>query len=240
MVYYKIHNNTTETMEFKAPYYDRSITYSISAFYDHSLQSIMAVFIAKTPNLATELMSKPPSDRQDFFFYRFRKFAEAYVNLPLDDDIYFCSTSKEKAGTQGGGVRIGKFFTDRDKLQQSNHTKKIHYFEQKFKCCISGDRDQRLFLGVRQIWTRIAIERDELLAPYATAISTSYDDTSLSTPIPEKLNKYFVPFTIRNKVYQKWSSRNRVSPIDSREYDEEEPVKKSVSIVAAVIDDEEW
>jgi len=207
------------------PYYDRSVTYSVASFYDHSLQSIMAVFIAKTPKLGAELLACSPSERQDYFFYLFRKFANAYVNLSFDDDIYFSSTSKERAGTQGGGIRSGKFFIDRQKTAQSNHAAKIKYFEKKFSCYISGDRDQRLFLGVNQIWNRVAIEGPELLSSHMDAIASSYDDESFATPIPNKLNRYLVPLKIRNKVVQKWSNRfrsSRVSPI-SKESEEEDP-----------------
>jgi hypothetical protein len=228
-------------MEFNAPYYDRSLTYSIAAFYDHSLQSIMAVFIAKTPQLGTELTSKSLSDRQDYFFYRFHQFADNYVNMSLDDGIYFSSTAKEKAGTQGGGVRSGKFFIDRQKTEKTIHVGKIKYFEQKFKSCISGDRDERLFLGVNQIWNRIAIERGELLAPYMDAIASAYDDDSFSTPIPDRLNRYLVPLKLRNKTVQKWSNRRRIVPVcKEQEVSEEKKEDKKWRIEPVLLDDEEW
>lgn len=237
-------------MEFNAPYYDRSVTYSIAAFYDHSLQSIMAVFIEKHPHLGTELASRPVYDRQDYFFYRFHKFVDTYVNMSLDDGIYFGSTTKDKAGTQGGGVRVGKYFTDKDKRQQSNHAGKIKYFEHKFKSCISGDKDERLFLGVSQIWNRIGAERDAILAPYMDAIASAYDDDSFSTPIPHKLNRYLVPLKLRNKVVQKWTNRRRIVPVYTafEEQEEEEtdpkPVPAPVSVsnwrIQPVTVDEDW
>ena len=224
-------------MEFRPPSYNRSATYSIAAFYDHSLQSLMAVFIAKTPSLATDLSSVAPADRQNYFFYRFRKFADAYVNMALDDDIYFGSTSKEKAGTQGGG---GKFFAERDKRQQSFHAEKIKYFEQKFKSSISGERDQRLFLGYNQIWNRIITERETILAPYAGSIASAYDDESFTTPFPDKLDKYLVPFTIRNKVVQKWTNaRHRVVPREEPK-EEEDPPKSVFKVTPVIVDDEDW
>jgi hypothetical protein len=235
-------------MEFRPPSYNRYVAYSIAAFYDHSLQSIMALFIAKTPKLGAELMSVSMDCRQDRFFHGFRKFADAYVNLSLDDDIYFSSTSKEKAGTQGGGARSGKFFAEKDKRQQSYHAEKIKYFEQKFKSSITGEKDERLFLGVRQIWNRIAIERDELLAPYMSSIASAYDDDSFSTPIPDKLDRYLVPLKLRNKVFQKWSNRRRIVPVTSREYEESDEMEPECkrkepelfTIQPVLLGDEDW
>jgi hypothetical protein len=234
-------------MEFKAPYYDRSVTFSIASFYDHSIQSLMALFISKTPSLGTDLSSVLPDDRQGYFFYRFRNFADTYVNMALDDSIYFSSTSKEKAGTQGGGVRSGKFFIDKEKSQQANHAAKIKYFEHKFKSSISGEKDERLFLGSKQIWNRIVSERDAILAPYMDVISSSYDDDSLNTPIPAKLNRYLVPLKIRNKVFQKWTNSRRMVPTILRESyceDEEEYEKKehppAFKLVPVMIEDEDW
>ena len=251
MVYFKYtitqyKSKSNKIMEFRPPYYDRSATYSIAAFYDHSLQTIMAIFIAKTPSLTTDLSSVLPADRQDYFFYRFRNFANKYVNLSLDDEIYFSSTSKEKAGTQGGGIRAGKYFVDKDKRKQSNHAEKIKYFEQKFKCSISGEKDERLFLGVRQIWNRIAIERDELLTPYMSAVACAYDDDTMNTPIPDKLNRYLVPLNIRNKVFQKWTNRrNRIVPVNLRESEESEieykkPEPALFTIQPVLLGDEDW
>jgi hypothetical protein len=62
---------------------------------------IAAFYMANTPSIGNDLSARLPAERQDYFFYRFRKFADAYVNLTLDD-IYFSGTSKYKAGTQGG------------------------------------------------------------------------------------------------------------------------------------------
>ena len=91
---------------FKAPYYDRNNTYSLMSYLDHDLQTIMALFLYKTPDLATKLNAVHVSDRQDYFFHRFVSFAESYVHLSLDDSIYFGSTAKDKAGAvniAGGG-----------------------------------------------------------------------------------------------------------------------------------------
>jgi hypothetical protein len=251
------------TSQFKPPYYDRNIDYSLVGYLTHDLQTIMALFIFKTPELGVKLDAVPVADRQDYFFHRFVTFAETYVNLSTDDSIYFGSTSKDKAGSTqiaGGDGRSrsgAKYLKDKYREQRDTHQSRIAYFERKFQCCISGEKDERTFVGYSHLWNKIGVEtiRQSILANYQSQIASAYDDITLQTPIPDKLNRYFVPLTIRNKVYQQWRNRirNTVSTDTNKKLvEKEEDIQTQTSKVAsdaislameeinAMVADEEW
>lgn len=211
---------------FKAPYYNRGQPHSVAALYSHSIQSIMAVFVSKPDLYLAPLKSAPQYLRQDVFFLYFRGFADKYYVFNLqsaadvDALIYFDTTAEQKAGSFGGAVGTGnksrsyaKSFSDANRKSVEIQKQRVEYFEAKFGVEIRGDADARMFLGVPKIWD-VLVDPAQLECMLrtvycATCIASAYDDATMTAPIPTELEKQLVPLAIRNRVFQKWTSKMR-------------------------------
>jgi hypothetical protein len=234
----------------------------ISVFYDHEAQYILALFLTKPELYGDYSMHK---DRQDYFFYCFRKFAANYYNFSEDESVYFSSVRKEAAGEAnicGGGGSSGssaRYLKDRYRMAEKDREKRIDKFAKKYGVTFNCGKDTRLFLGVAEIWSKLDTASEIVAASkWANAKERSYSDASFEIPIPEKVEKVLIPLAIRNKTMQKIRNRRIVgSIIVKRKIDEEEeesvPPKiantilpnintsnSAVIIIPAEMYDEDW
>jgi len=215
-----------------------SKTYSISEFDSHINQSLMAVYIARYPQLGGELLAMGSADREDYFFHCFYHFMNKYRNVDTSDAaIYFGSTSKDKAGAfaASSGKDRGKYFKDKYHASTKDHLARIAYFERKYKCTITGEKDERRFLGHTHIWNKLATQRDRILAPYQSVIESACDNITM---LPQNLNKSLVPLNIRNKVYQTWQTQRMatttVMPSSSSQKEREEEDEEETTPVSTI------
>ena len=234
----------------------------ISVFHDHEAQFIVALFLTK-PELYREYSTQKEKDRQDYFFYCFRKFAANYYNFSEDESVYFASVRKEAAGEAnicgGGGSRSGssaRYFKDRYKRAEQDRESRINQFAKKYRVSFAQGKDTRLFLGVTEIWNRLDNALEIIAASkWVNAPELAYSDESFETPIPEKVEKILVPLAIRNKTMQKIRNRRMVGSITSRrviddedEEDAEVSTKKpdkpiingTILMIPAEIYNEDW
>ena len=177
---------------------------NISSFYDHEIQSIIALFLTN-PALYKE--HKSNRDRQGYFFYQFRLFANDYYHFSVDENVYFASTIKEAPGEAnicGGGGSSSRFLKARHHQKQESISNQIDKFAKKYGVSFELGKDPRLFLGVREIWNKLD-QANEIIAAskWANIAEISYDDASFEKPIPMKLEKHLIPFPIRNRALQK-------------------------------------
>jgi hypothetical protein len=209
----------------------------ISVFHNHEAQYILALFLTN-PELYNEHSTYKEKDRQDYFFYCFRKFAAKYYNFADDESVYFMSVRKEAAGEANicGGSRSGssaRYFKDRYKKAEQEREKLIDNFAKKYKVSFVTSNDPRLFLGVTEIWNKL----DNALAivaasKWSDALDLAYSDESFETPIPAKVEKVLVPLSIRNKTMQKIRNRRIVGSImTARKIDEDEEEEDTIAAV---------
>ena len=203
-------------------YFDRRATYSLSAFHNHELQDIMTIFLLKPALYAEHHLQK---DKQGYFFSRFRRFADDYYHFDsekeLDTCIYFSSMLKECAGEMnacGGAGKISnsakKEFKSRHHDMETGRVKWIDYFQEKYRAGLATSKDaptdERLFLGVTEIWNKLDHAAEIIAASkWANIASKSYDDLDVQTPIPSELEKHLIPHSIRNRVWQKMLNSKR-------------------------------
>ena len=206
--------------------------YNIATFHDHEAQWLVALFCTK-PKLYED--HKSHRYRQDYFFARFRKFAEDYYNFSGDESIYFNTVRKEAAGEAnicGGGGRMSgassRYFKGRYKAIEETREKQIDGFAKKYSVSFDPSKpDPRLFLGVTEIWNKLDRIEDILAASeWADVKDMSYDDQSFVTPFPNKLKKELIPDKMRNKTMQKFRASRLKSTIQvpsrRKDVDEEE------------------
>lgn len=190
---------------------------SISYFYDHEVQSLVALFLTK-PELYKDHLSE--RDKQGYFFDRFRAFAKDYYHFDKDLDIavYFSSLRKESAGefnACGGAGKMSnstkKYFKDRCKSVESNRQERIDSFAKKYRVDFEK-ADPRQFVGVSEIWNRLD-SAIEIVASskWSDIASRAYTDPDLLEPIPKNLDKLLVPLEFRNRVVQKHRNAQRTS-----------------------------
>jgi hypothetical protein len=177
----------------------------------------MALFLSKE-ELYEDIHKLPHSDKQDYFFYKFRCFLSKYMNLDTEKErdfdihVYFQSLHISKAGSNnicGGGdcsKSSRKQFIDKYKQSVENTKKQKEYLCGKYRLVISDETDSRMFIGHNQPWENASaklLEKDGW-----QWIVKSCVDNEEST-IPVDLDKDLVPITIRNKIYQKWKNERR-------------------------------
>ena len=191
----------------------------ISYFHEHDLQKVMALFLLN-PFLYKDY--KMQQDKQGYFFYSFYQFAKEYNNFSDPEvSVYFCSVKKEKPGETnvcGGGGKMSrsskKYFKDKHKGMENSRNTRIDEFSKKYGICLEPGKDERLFLGVSEIWNKLD-RAIELVAnsPYSNVADLAYSDKTLASPIPSNIhnNKTLIPLDIRNKVLQKHFNSSRRS-----------------------------
>jgi hypothetical protein len=225
----------------------------MNGFHTHYLQSIMALFLM-TPELYKDHAKH--RDVQGYFFSAFLNFAEQYYNFSEDAEeyVYFGSVYRERAGETniaGSGSNSYKnYFKRKYHEAGARRTAKINDFSRKYKISLEQGKDERLFLGVREIWDKLDRATDIVRqSPYSDVAERSYSDPTLTASFPEDLNKYFVPLTIRNRVWMKYENarRRRVRPVvpvpEEEEPKKEEQSKPPVSAIMFVPPeglDEDW
>jgi hypothetical protein len=254
---------------FQVPSYNRSIKHDIDVFANHSMQDIMALFVAKKQEEITrQLKSVPHFQREDLFFGKFFRFAEPYINygtLPIDTVIYFRSASEQTAGTQNGAGGTGnksnsyaKSFQKANKANAQYNQAMTAYFEEKYGATIRGEKDQRRFLDEPRLWNKLATDDYILPEKWRNEANRGYDDATFVCSMPKMLNKQLVPLKIRNKVVQKHKHCGHapITKIGSEEEtedetgpesgDEDETIKlntKKIEIDAdmqKILDEEGW
>jgi hypothetical protein len=235
-------------------------TADMSVFYDHDVQSILALFLAK-PALYKDYLTV--RDRQGYFFDRFRRFAGEYYHFSGDDSVYFASTRKEAAGEAnicgGAGKMSGassRYFKNKYHQIEESRNAQIDQFSKKYGVTFGNGTDSRLFVGVTEIWNKLDKAATIVAeSKWANVVENSYDDATFETAIPLTLDKTLVPFTIRNRAIQKRRNmKSRLSPIrahSNQEDEEDEQVKNEtksqttesgpkIVLVIPEIDDDEW
>jgi len=243
---------------------------NISYFNDHILQWVFALFLTRRELYKDYAIERY---RQDYLFGEFAKFAENYYNLSGDEWIYFGTTRKQAKGeaniTGGCGRMTGASRRGRKaqyyRIEESRE-KRIDDFAKKYGLTFEVGKDQRLFVGVTEIWNKLDVALEIVAASkWADVGERSYDDASFTTPIPAKLDKRLVPFKpvdIRCAIGQKMKAMNPSRAILSRriDVDEEEleylglkenlglndaektnmPLNPVVFVRPPELDDEEW
>ena len=213
-------------------------TYKITDFNDHELQSILAIFLKKPELYNKHTLQK---NKEDYFFYTFRRFAANYYHFAnnLDASAYFMSMRKERAGefnACGGCGRISnsavKYFKSRHLAGEASRVKIIDEFSKKYHVTFNqkGVEDPRLFVGVKEIWKKLD-RAEEIVdaSEWADAISQSYCDDKFEAPLPERLCKHLIPFSIRNKVLQKHKNSRMTMTIPPPRLEEEEEEEEEES-----------
>ena len=210
-------------------------TYDIATFYDHEVQWLLALFCTK-PELYED--HQIHRYKQDYFFARFRKFAADYYNFSGDDSVYFDTARKETAGEAnicgGAGKQSGassRYFKNRYRGIEESREKRIDDFAKKYVgISFEVGKYPRLFLGVTEIWNKLArIEEILAVSKWADVRERSYDDASFVAPFPKKLEKDLIPHEMRNRAMQKFrAAKSSSRPIVAKktctqtEIDEEE------------------
>lgn len=219
----------------------------MAEFETHDLQAIMALFLLNPALYADHRVCR---DKQGYFFDRFRVFAEDYYNLDsskeLDASVYFMSAAKDRAGEAnicGGGGRMSnsakKEFKDRYHRIESRRTELIEYFQAKYRVKLEPGTDSRLFVGVSEIWNKLDRATEIVAASrWSDVANKSYADSDFATPIPKDLDKRLVPYSIRNRVWQKYmnskpSSSYRPRSVSEIERMEAEELAKENAIASS-------
>lgn len=235
-------------------------------FQDHDLQKVMALFLL-TPKLYSDYRTQ--RCKQNYFFDRFYQFAKDY-NTFLDSDafVYFSSARKETAGEAnicGGGGKLSnsakKYFKDRHASIESTRNKNIDKFSKKYGINLEPGTDERLFLGVREIWNHLDRATEIVQnSPFPDVLNRAYSDETLTEKIPPNIveDKTLIPLAIRTRVLQKFhNSKRKPIVFRTKSYEEEEeeearlknesscniPMPKSPGIVFVrppELDDPDW
>lgn len=196
------------------PYFDRRISYSTNVFKNSMIQTYIALFICK-PELYKDIYSLHETEKQTYFFKKFRLFLLKYYHFNIDKDFdmmtYFGDLQINKKGSVsicGGGDSSRNSRKNALKSYNNscqNTSKNIEYLFAKYKININAELDEREFIGHREIWKNPSLKLLEKDG-WEWVLSQNYDDLTLNSPFPETLNKYLVPLEIRNKAYQKWKN----------------------------------
>jgi len=214
------------------PFFDRRQTFSNEIFKNCNIQTYVALFISN-PDLYKEIHTLHDTDKQSYFFKKFRLFLLKYHHFNIERDFdmmnYFNDLQLQKKGSVSvcGG---GDFSRNAKKNARKNYNKSVEndikiidYFQQKYKITINSELDEREFIGHRYIWKNPSpklLEKDK----WEWVAEQSYDDLLLNLPFPKILDKYLVPLEIRNKVYQKWkNSKPRIAVTLTKSESDDEP-----------------
>lgn len=197
------------------PYFDRRLNYSTDVFKNSLIQTYIALFISK-PDLYSDIYELHEYDKQSYFFRKFHKFLYDYYHLNPEKDFdfinYFNDLQINKKGSVsvcGGGDasrNAKKNALKNFNKMSENNMKCIEYFNQKYKIIINSERDEREFIGHREIWKNPSpklLEKDG----WEWVINQTYNDNTFTKPLPNELNKYLIPLEIRNKAFQKWKNQ---------------------------------
>jgi hypothetical protein len=202
------------------PKFDAYVKHDIANFHTHNIQKYIALFLSK-PELYEDIHTLQLNDKQDYFFYAFKKFlAKFYAFKEGDFDTlnYFSSQHVDLAGAAnicgGGGSRSKsgkKFFMDKYKEAQAQTKNTIVYFQKKYGISIGGKDDQRLFLGHMCPWMNASPELLNM-EDWHWVKTQCYLDETLVAEFPEQLDTQLVPLSVRNKVFQLWKKkRNEIA-----------------------------
>jgi hypothetical protein len=235
----------------------------LSRFHDHDLQKVMALFLL-TPDLYSD--HRMQKYKQTYFFNRFYQFAKNY-NTFSDGElcVYFGSVRKESAGEAnvcGGAGKMShaskKYFKDRYASIESNRNTSIDNFAKKYKINLAAGTDERLFLGVREIWNHLDRAAEIVQnSQFPDVLARAYSDATLTAKIPPNIveDKTLVPLDIRARVLQKHQNskrkpivfRTRNTEDEEAEEDSREvvPMPKCMSegivfVRPPELDDEDW
>lgn len=204
----------------KIPFVDYNKKYTMDTMNSHVFQKYMALFLSR-PELYKGVLTARPGEKQDEFFRAFHRFISKYANINCERDfdgmVYFRSLNIDKAGCAnicGGGGRMSntarKQFLDEYRAGQEARAKYAAYLNTKYKIVVSNERDERLFIGHMEPWKNPS---PELLKKdgWEDKVFHCYDDEKMERPFPENLEIAYIPLSIRNKVYQKWSNQKKAA-----------------------------
>lgn len=175
----------------------------------------MALFLTKPELYARHTSVK---NKQEYFFEEFHKFADKYYSSasPADalDNVFFSNVCLNGINTQnicGGKSGAGNFGSggssaakQRFKSAEESRANRIAKFKKAYSVKLEPGMDERLFLGVSEIWNKLG-DASEIVAKsrWPNAANIAYADDTFATPFPEVVEKQLVPLKIRNKVMQK-------------------------------------
>lgn len=203
----------------KIPFVDYNKKYNVETMHSHSFQKYIALFLSR-PELYKSVLTARATEKQDEFFRAFNRFVSKYANINCEKDfdgmVYFRSLHIDKAGSAnicGGGGRMSnsarKQFLDEYRAGQEARAKYAAYLTTKYKIVVSNERDERQFIGHTEPWKNPS---PELLKKegWDTRVCDCYDDEKMIAPFPANLEIAFIPLSIRNKAYQKWSNQKKI------------------------------
>lgn len=206
----------------------------------------MALFLSK-PELYSSVLTS--LNKQEVFFICFDKFVTDYIDLnpshndeyEFDMDAYFSSlkpydvSSLDIAGGESRTVGAKKHMLNKYHKIAENREILINYMNKKYHWSL-GVSDPRLFLGHSEPWLNPSPALLVLQGWDRIINDISYDDETMTKPLPENLDKNLIPLKIRNKVYTAWRNKKDREAEDARtlarqqEIEEEEaPVVKTVN-----------
>jgi hypothetical protein len=168
------------------------------------MQAYMALFLA-TPRFHQAVADAAPHTRMFEFFSRFTQWVLNYYTPTQEEFLFFCVPHIAKAAgsefTFGGSHKETAHSKAARKSREENIEKWTQHFKKLYGINVGLD-DMRVFAGCVKPWNNLR----SFVMPecHAEVLTTSYDDASLETPLPAKLNADLVPMAIRNRVLQKW------------------------------------
>jgi hypothetical protein len=231
----------------KIPFVDYTKKYNVETMHKHAYQKYIALFLSK-PELYKSVLTARPSDKQDEFFRAFNRFVANYANINSEKDfdgmVYFRSLNIDKAGSAnicGGGGRMSnsarKQFLDEYRAGQEARAKYAAYLTSKYKIAVNNEKDERVFIGHKEPWKNPS---PELLKKegWDQIVCNSYEDEKMNAPLPAGLEIAFIPLSIRNKVYQKWSNQKKAEIVVETKKQEPPAVIIVAETPAVIVDDE--
>jgi len=203
----------------KTPFIERNTRYSTTRFESNEciMQKYMALFLSK-PELYSNVLTS--IDKQELFFLDFKKFIENYIVLNSESDdeykfdmeMYFSALNTfdvNKLNITGGESRTAgakKAMLNKYYKISENRKIVIDYLNKKYNWNLASS-DPRLFLGHSQPWLNPSPALLVLQGWDSIIKDISYDDETMTKPLPENLDKNMIPLKIRNKVYTAWKNK---------------------------------
>lgn len=172
------------------------------------MQAYMALFLA-TPRFHKPVVDAPAHTRMFEFFSRFTQWVLNYHTPTQEEFLFFCVPHIAKAAgsefTFGGSHKETAHSKAARKLREENIEKWTQHFKKLYGINVGLD-DMRVFAGCVKPWNSMG----SFVVPehHADVLTTAYDDATLETPLPAKLDAALVPMAIRNRVLQKWRKLN--------------------------------
>ena len=105
-----------------------------------------------------------------------------------------------------------KYFKDRYASIETARNTNIDNFAKKYKINLAPGTDERLFLGVREIWNHLDRAAEIVQnSQFPDVLARSYSDATLTAKIPENIVEYktLIPLDIRTRVLQKHKNSKR-------------------------------